>query len=152
MKPERNLNSQIITLIPPKLKRKKKRVRPKLKAPMLLTEGSVNESACESIFLPEPPTPSIALSKRSALTQEPRTQKKKINKYKRNEKSLAESGSTKKHDLSWIKKEWIEEKADTGKRTADGLRILSLDTLFAQNKPCSGKTPLCPFDCDCCFI
>jgi len=41
----------------------------------------------------------------------------------------------------------------TGRRTeGDRLRIFKVDVLKAQNKACSGKTPLCPFDCDCCFI
>ena len=36
-----------------------------------------------------------------------------------------------------------------GKTTADGLKIYSVDELGVNVN--SGGTPLCPFDCDCCF-
>ncbi|GAB5365431.1 hypothetical protein AAMO2058_001057400 [Amorphochlora amoebiformis] len=66
------------------------------------------------------------------------------------------SKSSKKSD------EWLDDglggrydkEGFTGRNTLDDdrFRIFKIDELKKQNKPNSGKTPLCPFDCECCFI
>lgn len=46
----------------------------------------------------------------------------------------------------------LRKEMDSKKRkfTTDGLPIFTEDELKLHN-PNAGKTPLCPFDCDCCF-
>ena len=46
----------------------------------------------------------------------------------------------------------IEDQKTSAKRryTEDGLPIYTEEELKINN-PNAGKTPLCPFDCDCCF-
>lgn len=46
----------------------------------------------------------------------------------------------------------INEEGWTGRRTGDGMRIFKTACLHQTNKKCSGGTPLCPFDCDCCWV
>lgn len=38
-------------------------------------------------------------------------------------------------------------------RVVDGVRIVSMDELqnMVTSNPKAGTTPLCPFDCDCCY-
>lgn len=40
----------------------------------------------------------------------------------------------------------------TGRRTEEGMRIFKTRLLQPTKKKVSGGTPLCPFDCDCCYI
>jgi hypothetical protein len=64
------------------------------------------------------------------------------------------------HDSYGGKKKGAEEWVDDGLggvynregytgRVEDGVRVFKAHVL---RKPNSGQTPLCPFDCDCCFI
>ncbi|KAG8457671.1 hypothetical protein KFE25_001457 [Diacronema lutheri] len=40
----------------------------------------------------------------------------------------------------------------TGRRTEEGMRIFKTRLLQPTKKKVSGGTPLCPFDCDCCYV
>jgi len=66
-----------------------------------------------------------------------------------------------KHTEDWIKDEWKKSLTDadsdreafSGRYTkGDRLPIYSLEQMMKRNKPESGKTKDCPFDCNCCFI
>lgn len=40
----------------------------------------------------------------------------------------------------------------TGRKTEEGMRIFKTRLLQPTKKKVSGGTPLCPFDCDCCYV
>jgi hypothetical protein len=40
----------------------------------------------------------------------------------------------------------------TGRKTEDGFRIFKTRLLQTTKRKKSGGTPLCPFDCDCCYV
>jgi hypothetical protein len=43
----------------------------------------------------------------------------------------------------------FDKEGYTGRKSQEGFKIFKKHLL---NKKNSGKTPLCPFDCDCCFV
>ncbi|KAG6508304.1 uncharacterized protein C6G9.01c-like [Zingiber officinale] len=69
------------------------------------------------------------------------------------DKVIGEGGSSKTKDKKKRMKVDLNEDSGTPgrrRRTADGLAIYSADEL-GWGKADVGGTPLCPFDCSCCF-
>lgn len=69
------------------------------------------------------------------------------------DKGAGESGSSKMKDKKKRRKGALSEDSNTPsrrRRTSDGLAIYSTDEL-GWGKSDAGGTPLCPFDCSCCF-
>ncbi|XP_062023757.1 uncharacterized protein C6G9.01c [Rosa rugosa] len=56
----------------------------------------------------------------------------------------------KKKDLGFEDGAFVEPNSGSKKRTNDGLAIYTEEEL-GINKADAGSTPLCPFDCSCCF-
>ena len=56
----------------------------------------------------------------------------------------------KKKDLGFVNGAFVDETSGPKKRTNDGLALYTEEEL-GINKADVGSTPLCPFDCDCCF-
>jgi hypothetical protein len=80
-------------------------------------------------------------------------------KQKSSSKKHKRGDETSKHDSHSGRKggeDWVDDglggvynkEGYTG-RVEDGVRVFKAHLL---RKPKSGQTPLCPFDCDCCFI
>lgn len=66
--------------------------------------------------------------------------------------SSAKNKQTKNPKIEGKKKEkraeFEDESEIKGRYTEDGLRIYKWEELVSN---CGGETPLCPFDCDCCY-
>ncbi|XP_050366125.1 uncharacterized protein C6G9.01c [Argentina anserina] len=56
----------------------------------------------------------------------------------------------KKRDLGFKDGAFVDDASGPKKRTNEGLAIYTEEEL-GINKADAGSTPLCPFDCDCCF-
>lgn len=72
---------------------------------------------------------------------------------KKLDKVIGEGGSSKTKDKKKRRKVDLNEDSGTPgrrRRTADGLTIYASDEL-GWGKADAGGTPLCPFDCSCCF-
>jgi hypothetical protein len=74
-------------------------------------------------------------------------------RIKANRKKKERKGAEKEHDTE---EEWVDDglggkynsEGYTG-RVEDGVRVFKAHVL---SKPNAGSTPLCPFDCNCCYI
>ncbi|KAK6912793.1 Protein of unknown function DUF1764, eukaryotic [Dillenia turbinata] len=142
----------------------------KEKSPILEEEKSSNASkkkSKKSKVVPEKEKSVVWEEERpSAASKKPRSEideifagkkrkkpvSEKVEKEKSSENVDANSKKTKKSKKSEVSDEgrFVDPPSRPRKRTNDGLAIYTMEEL-GMDKADAGATPLCPFDCSCCF-
>ncbi|GLU01498.1 hypothetical protein SLE2022_188050 [Rubroshorea leprosula] len=80
-----------------------------------------------------------------------RPEQEKTEKPKVDEGSKPKSNKKNKDKSKGVREGGCVDPAKPRKRTEDGL-IIYTEQELGLNKAAAGGTPLCPFDCDCCFL
>ncbi|ERM93493.1 hypothetical protein AMTRI_Chr03g55490 [Amborella trichopoda] len=110
----------------------------------------------DEIFSLSKKKPKLENSPNRGETQEPASTEKgstdtetKRVKSKRKENVKKEKIKKKKKDIS-SENGWVDPPSRSRRKTADGFTVYSAEELgFGEAD--AGGTPLCPFDCSCCF-
>ncbi|KAK9946304.1 hypothetical protein M0R45_011773 [Rubus argutus] len=124
--------------------------RSKSKTPREVEENTVVEKSVVEEGKPSSCAKKPAASVIDEIFAGKKRKKAEADKVKKPNEEPNKPKRKKKKDLGFEDGAFVDQTSRSKKRTNDGLAIYTEEEL-GINKADAGSTPLCPFDCSCCF-